>query len=251
MSKSHRWLVTILWSLALVVLTGCATTPAEPGAQDPFEKANRSILNFNLKADRVVFKPVARAYTRIIPGPVRKGVNNFFSNLWEPMTVVNDLLQGKIAYAVKDTSRFVVNSTVGIFGIFDVAKKIDLPRHREDFGQTLAVWGVPSGPYLVLPFLGPSNLRDTTGLIPQYVFTDATAKMNSSESLYVSGVRIVDKRAQLLGMDDILELQPDQYLFLRESYRQARMSAVYDGRPPQAEGDESEQGLIDQLLEDE
>ena len=177
-------------------------------------------------------------------------VNNFFSNLWEPMTIVNDLLQGKLFYAARDTTRFLVNSTVGILGIFDVASHMDLPRRKEDFGQTLAVWGIPSGPYLVLPFLGPSNIRDTTGLVPQFLYADALLYLDSPEAWYAAGARLVDTRSLLLGADDILDLQPDQYLFLREAYRQQRLNQIHDGTPPGADPEEMEDALIDQLLED-
>ena len=241
----------ILLILFVGLIAGCATTSSGPSTEkDPFEKVNRSILKFNLNSDRVLLKPLAKAYTKVIPTPIRGGIGNVFSNLWEPMTAVNNLLQGKVGYAATDVSRFVVNSTVGILGIFDVASRINLPKHREDFGQTLAVWGVPSGPYIVLPFLGPSNIRDTTGLIPQFLYADALLYLDSPESVYASAIRLVDTRSRLLGADDILEVQPDKYLFLREAYRQQRNSLIHDGNPPQAEEGPSEDALIDQLLED-
>ncbi len=232
-------------------LTGCATTGSLPGDKDPYENFNRSVLDFNLKSDRLILKPIAKTYSRIIPKPVRNGVNNFFSNLWEPMTVVNDLLQGKFHHAARDTTRFIINSTIGVLGIFDVATEMDLPKHREDFGQTLAVWGVPSGPYLVLPLLGPSNLRDTAGLIPQFVYLDAVTQMNNPESYYAGGLRLVDARSLLLGADEIFDVQPDKYLFLREAYRQLRADLIADGKTTDLEGESSEDDLIDQLLEDD
>ena len=219
--------------------------------KDPFEKMNRSIMKFNLKADKYVLKPVAKAYTTVVPSPVRNGVRNFFSNLWEPMTVVNDLLQGKFRKAGRDTGRFVINTTLGFLGLNDVATHLGFPRQREDFGQTLAVWGVPSGPYLVLPFLGPSNLRDTAGLIPQMTHADAVSYVNSPESFYLGITRLISQRAGLFGMDDLLELQPDKYLFLRESYREARRQAIYDGNPPPSEDDRTDDELMDELLDDE
>jgi phospholipid-binding lipoprotein MlaA len=239
----------LLATLTLALVTGCASTGGSSDYKDPFEKANRSILKFNTGADRYILKPLARGYEKIIPRPVRTGVTNFFSNLWEPMTIVNDLLQGKIAHAGKDTSRFVINSTLGLLGIFDVASDMNLPKRREDFGQTLAIWGIPSGPYLVLPFLGPSNFRDTAGLVPQYIYADALLYLDNPESLYASSTRLVNTRALLLGADEILDVQPDKYLFLREAYRQQRKVQIHDGLTPENE-EESEDALIDQLLQE-
>jgi len=250
MNTRYRRAVKIFLVFSLVITVGCTTTSSVQGTNDPFENFNRSVLSFNLESDRVFLKPIARGYSRVIPKPIRNGVRNFFSNLWEPMTVVNDLLQGKFGLAAKDSFRFLVNSTAGVLGIFDVASHLYLPKHREDFGQTLGVWGVPTGPYLVLPFLGPSNLRDTVGLIPQYLYADMVLYVDSPESYYVAGLRLTDARSQLLGLDEILNLQPDKYLFLRENYRQQRISAIFDGNPPVQEGEDSEDELINQLLED-
>ncbi len=154
-----------------------------------------------------------------------------------------------LRYAAKDTTRFLVNSTVGVLGIFDVASRFDLVRRKEDFGQTLAVWGIPPGPYLVLPFLGPSSIRDTTGLVPQFLYGDALLYINSPEVWYAAGARLVDTRSLLLGTDDLLDLQPDVYLFLREAYRQQRINQIHDGNPPGADLEETEDALIDQLLD--
>ncbi len=243
---------TTLAMLVLVLLmTGCATSGSPVEQNDPFERFNRAVLEFNIESDRILLKPVAEAYDHLLPKPVKTGVNNFFSNLWEPMTIANDLLQGKIGYAARDTSRFVVNSTIGLFGILDIAKGMNLPRRKEDFGQTLAVWGVPEGPYLVLPLLGPSNLRDAAGLVPQYQYGDPVARLDSSERLYATGLRLVDTRSRNLDAEEILELQPDKYLFLRETYRSGRENLIHDGNPPADSGGDSEDGLIDQLLEDE
>ncbi len=237
-------------SLALGLVCGYATASPPTKENDPFEKMNRGILEFNLDVDRVILKPVAKSWRKIAPTPVRRGIGNFFSNLWEPMTIVNDLLQGKAGQATNDTLRFLVNTTVGVLGIFDVASKLDLPGHKEDFGQTLAVWGVPAGPYLVLPFLGPGNLRDTIGLVPQFAYSDAVGYMDSPDRFYVSGVRTVDTRSRLLDADRLLEVQPDPYLFLRETWRQSRANLIHDGNPPRLEGGLSEDELIDQLLQD-
>lgn len=242
--------------IVLMVLTGghvaqAQTTDNQTQTQasknhDPFERANRAVLKFNFQADRFVLKPAAKVYARL-PRPVRSGVGNFFANLFQPTTIVNELLQGKFAAAGKDTGRFAINTTLGLFGLFDVASAFNLPKHNEDFGQTLAVWGVPTGPYLVLPLLGPSNLRDTVGSIPQYA-TDPVSALDSPERWYASGLRVTNARAGLLGIDDALELQTDRYLFLREEYRQRRNRLVHDGTPPGADSDAQ---LQDELLEQE
>ncbi len=251
----RKWLGAGLLTLLLGLVSADVIASSPTRENDPFEKINRSILEFNLDADRVILKPVAKSWRKIVPTPVRKGVGNFFSNLWQPMTVVNDLLQGKVGQATNDTLRFLVNTTAGILGIFDVAKALNLPKHKEDFGQTLAVWGAPPGPYLVLPFLGPGNLRDTVGLMPQSAYGDAVGYLDSPDRFYASGVRLVDARSRLLDADRLLEVQPDPYLFLRETWRQSRASLIHDGNPPRPEGglseEELEDELIDQLLQDD
>ena len=236
--------------ICLALISGCASTGSAPDANDPFESVNRSILEFNLASDRVFLKPIASGYSRAIPAPIRKGITNVFNNLREPWTVVNDLLQGKFALAAQDATRFLMNTTIGLFGILDVATHADIPRRREDFGQTLGYWGVPDGPFLVLPFLGPSNVRDSVGLVPDFVYGDAVLNLGSPEVYVYGGLRLVDTRAQLLGTDEILELQPDVYLFLREGYRQQRLNLIHDGNPPAPEGENSDDALIDMLLED-
>ena len=252
------------------LLTGCATSKITieeaDGSQvtattqtqqsvitknkDPFEKFNRSILKFNLKADKYVLKPVAKTYNKAVPRPVRNGLRNFFSNLREPVTVLNDLLQGKFRKAGRDTGRFVINTTLGFLGLNDVASHLGFPKEREDFGQTLAVWGVPSGPYLVLPFLGPSNLRDAFGLVPQMTVADPLNYFDPAHGTYLGITRLVDQRAALLGLDGLLDVQPDKYLFLRESYRERRLNQIHDGNPPVNDNEPTEDELLDELLDD-
>ncbi len=232
-------------------LGGCAssggTTPHE---KDPFERFNRSMLKFNLTSDALVLQPVAQAYSDYIPDPARSGVRNFFNNLKEPMTVVNDILQGKLIHAAKDTSRFVINTVFGFFGTLDIAAEMNLPRRQEDFGQSLAVWGVPSGPYLVLPFFGPSTFRDTIGSIPDS-YADALLYLDSPETYYAQGLRLVDGREALLGKDELLELQADKYLFLREVFSERRNSQIeHDGNPPPDAAEAAEDALIEQILEE-
>lgn len=203
---------------------------------DPLERFNRSMYRFNDRLDRAVLKPLAIRYVRHVPPPVRTGVKNFVGNLREPTTIVNDLLQGKFKQAGKDSLRFVINTTFGLLGIIDIATYFDLDRNREDFGQTMGKWGVPSGPYLVLPLLGPSSVRDATGLIPQYMYTDLTAGIESDSLLWtIFSARAVDTRAALLKGDRVLAEQLDPYVFVRESYLQRRLSDIHDGQLPERE----------------
>jgi phospholipid-binding lipoprotein MlaA len=236
--------------LGLLALGACSTTrgPAGAGAEpptdaapadnahDPFERFNRAMYTFNDKFDRYLLKPVAKGYRKVTPTPVRRGVSNFFSNLHDVPIMLNNLLQGKPKQAASDFSRFFVNSTIGIFGLFDVATKWELPKHDEDFGQTLAVWGVGSGPYLVLPFFGPSNLRDAPALVVDWEIYPPNQMKDSGTRDKMLVLEVVDKRAQLLAAGDILEQAAgqDPYVFVREAYRQRRRYLIYDGNPPQA-----------------
>ena len=216
-----------------VLLPACATTGSIDEYSDPFEKYNRAVYKFNDGVDRVLLKPVARGYRKIIPSPVRRSVGNFFRNLLEPTTIINDILQGKFEHAVTDTARLVFNTSFGLLGIFDVATGMGIERHREDFGQTFAVWGFKPGPYIMLPFIGPTNIRDGIGLLPYYLATDPRLyNSNSSVNLALIVVNAVDTRAQLLTGSKLLELQLDPYAFLRETYNQRRINLIFDGDPP-------------------
>jgi phospholipid-binding lipoprotein MlaA len=188
--------------------------------------------------DKAVLKPVARGYKAAVPPPVRSGVTNFFGNFNDVTTAVNDLLQWKLRDAFSDVGRIAINSTIGILGAFDVATPLGLQKHNEDFGQTFAVWGVKDGPYLVLPFLGPSNFRDTVGLGIQY-FVDPEFFLvtHTPENYVVLGIRAVNLRANLLDAERILDVAAiDRYAFLREAYIQRRRSLIYDGNPPEEPG---------------
>jgi len=178
----------------------------------------------------------------MIPDPVENSVGNFFTNLSEPLNIVNNLLQGSIDGALSSSYRLIVNSTVGIFGLFDIAKRHDVALKEEDFGQTLATWGVKPGPYIVLPFLGPTNLRDGLGsiidssaFIPNREITDST---NAQIGLFV--LDIVDSRARLLSLDDVLSNQLDPYLFLKDAYEANRLDEIYNGSPPVRSDDDLE-----------
>jgi phospholipid-binding lipoprotein MlaA len=224
----------------LVALTasGCATTSADP--RDPLEPLNRAVFTFNDELDKYTFKPVAQGYNFVLPQFVRTGVRNFFSNLQDPWIGVNNLLQGKVDWAMSDFFRFIANSTFGLAGLTDIATDMRMEKHNEDFGQTLGRWGLPSGAYLVLPILGPSTVRDGTGLIADaYAYLPWRIPTDQKFNHYVAwrnGLTILDTiniRANLLGSSDLLEQAAlDRYTFVRDAYLQRRRSQIYDGNPP-------------------
>lgn len=219
--------------LASLSLAGCATGPnANP--KDPLEPMNRSISRFNDALDENVLKPVATGYRDVTPDLVQKGVRNVFNNLSDAWSTVNSGLQLKGRDTAESFMRVVVNTVFGVYGIFDVATEIKLQRHTEDFGQTLGYWGVPSGPYLVLPVLGPSTLRDTAGL-PVDTSADVVRHLDHIPTRNSAmGLRIVEKRADLLKATNMLEEAAlDKYSFTRDSYLQYRRSQIYDGNPPE------------------
>jgi len=228
-----RYLRVVLLSFTLV-LSGCASTNGPPDEGDPFESYNRAMYKFNDALDKAVLTPAAQAYKDNIPHPVQSGVSNFFSNLDDAWVFVNDLFQFKFKQAASDLSRFVWNSTVGLFGFIDVATSLDLPKHDEDFGQTLGSWGVGEGPYLVLPILGPSNIRDAGGLVADYGFDPLVNIKDNNTYWGLWILRGIDWRASLLGASKVVEQAAlDPYVFVRDAYLQRRRSLVYDGNPPQ------------------
>lgn len=222
--------------LAVAVLsTGCATGPnANP--KDPLEPMNRSISRFNDSLDENVLKPVATGYKDVTPDLVQKGVRNVFNNLSDIWSTVNNGLQLKGRDTAESLMRSVVNTVFGIYGIFDVATPIGLERHPEDFGQTLGAWGVPDGPYVVLPLFGPSTLRDTAGM-PVDTSVDYVRNLDHIPTRNSAmGVRIIDKRAALLDASNLLsEAAIDKYSFTRDAYLQFRRNQVFDGNPPDEE----------------
>lgn len=212
--------------------SGCATTGGgDP--RDPLERVNRGVLAFNDAADEVVFKPAARLYRNLTPKELRDMVRNFFGNLGDLAIGANNLVQGKPADAASDVMRFAVNTTFGLLGVIDVASAMRLEKHDEDFGQTLARWGVGDGPYLVLPILGPSTTRDAAALPVDYAVDPVSNHRPVSESNALWVARVVQRRTDLLDASRTLEEAAlDRYVFLREAYLQRRRSLVYDGRPP-------------------
>ncbi len=211
-----------------------AAKPAAPDNNDPYEKFNRLAYSFNEWFDRYILKPVSKGYRAVLPSPIRTGIGNFFNNLREPIVIFNDLFQGKFKQALSDTGRFLVNTTVGIGGLLDPATSMGMKRHDEDFGQTMAVWGVGDGPYVVIPFLGPSNLRDSAALIVDWQVYPPNRMEETSTRDKLLVLEVVDKRSQLLEATDILEQAAgqDPYTFVREAYRLRRRNMVYDGNPP-------------------
>jgi phospholipid-binding lipoprotein MlaA len=219
--------LAILLSLSLL---GCATN-GDP--RDPLEPLNRGIYKFNDVVDKAVLKPVATGYKDAMPDPVRTAVGNFFSNLDDVLVLLNDLLQFKLEQAASDFSRLVWNTTVGIAGLIDVATPMDLTKHNEDFGQTLGYWGIDNGPYLVLPFLGPSTLRDTVGTVVDAQFDPLLQHTPVPERNSGIAIHSVDTRARLFDAEKVLdEAAIDRYVFLRDAYLQRRRGLVYDGNPP-------------------
>lgn len=215
------------------VAGGCATTGVQ-NPSDPWEGVNRKVYAFNDKADKYALKPIAQGYKWAVPQPAREGISNFFGNINDVWIGFNNVLQGKPGTGASDFGRFAVNTTVGILGLFDVATDMGIEKHEEDFGQTLAVWGVPDGPYMVLPFFGPSNVRDASGMVlDRGLFNinyliDSVPVRNS-----LTALRVVDARASLLGAEDTLnQASLDPYTFLRTFYQQRRRNQIYDGHPP-------------------
>jgi phospholipid-binding lipoprotein MlaA len=226
--------------VAACALAGCATGPdADP--RDPLEPWNRAVYKFNDKVDQAVARPVASAYRRVVPGQIRDRVRNFFANLADPFIGINDFLQGKPEDGFTDWMRFIVNSSFGLFGLHDMATEVGLEKHNEDFGQTFGRWGAGTGPYLVLPFLGSSNLRDGVGAAFD-IYTDPLRLVEPDRVQYsLWALRLTQTRADLLDASRILEeASLDKYTFQRDAYLQRRRSLVYDGHPPREKEPEDE-----------
>lgn len=223
-----------LLALALAAtLTGCATVPeASRDTRDPLERVNRSVYAFNDGLDKAVLRPAARGYKAVVPQPVQIGIGNFFANAKYPVTLVNNLLQGKFKAAVSDTARFTLNTTLGLGGILDPATAVGLDVNDEDFGQTLGKWGVPPGPYLVLPLLGPYTLRDGIGsLADDFAEPRAYLEDDSTRWTLWAADRF-ERRVRLLDADALLDRAGDPYTFVRSAYLQRREFLVRDGDVP-------------------
>jgi len=222
-------------ALLILSLAGCATTgPATPG--DPLEGWNRGVHRFNDAIDRGVLKPVAKRYRKVVPQVVRTGVSNVLTNLAFPTTIINDLLQLKLKDTAVDIGRFALNSTLGLGGLLDPASHAGLARNDEDFGQTLGRWGVPPGPYLVLPLLGPSTIRDAPAFAVD-TQTDLRSQLDleTAERVALAALSVVDRRAGLLAYDDQISRAFDPYAFVRDAWLQRREYKVRDGDVPDEE----------------
>jgi len=216
----------------LLLASACATTGAHDPS-DPWEAMNRKTYALNQEIDKAVLKPVAQGYVKVTTPFVRARVSSFFANIADVGTGMNDILQGKLPYAINDFGRIVVNTTFGVAGLWDVASGLGVDKRNEDFGQTLGWWGVPPGPYFVIPFLGPSTARDAPAraVDPQWFYSRAID--NSAVAWGLWGLDVVQTRAQLLKATNVLEQAAlDPYLFTRDAWLQRRRNQVYDGKPP-------------------
>jgi phospholipid-binding lipoprotein MlaA len=244
----------LLVALAIAA-AGCASSPAgkEDDAAvraeyDPLEPLNRSLYTLNDVVDRYTLKPIARGYKAVVPEFARRGVTNFSRNLTTPRSAINNFLQGKPRRGLSDLGRFLLNSTFGLAGLIDIASAEGIPEYDEDFGQTLAVWGLPEGPYVFIPILGPNTLLDAVS-IPVDIYSDPLIHYDNSsvrDKLYV--LRTIDLRMRLLAAEGLLEDSKDPYLTVRESYLQNRRFQVYDGNPPSTD---EEDDLFDEFFEEE
>lgn len=238
----------------VISLTGCSTIEkhllpedyvTEAFLADPLEPVNRSFDRFNRGLDRAVLKPVAKGYRAVLPNPVNNGITNFFYNLADINSAVNNLLQFKPDRALSDVGRIGLNTTVGLLGFIDVASKVGLKNYKEDLGQTLGYWGVGDKPYLVVPILGPSTLRDLVGRFGDVLMNPI---YYTSEGIYWSllAVRFIDTRARLLDTTDVLEeAAVDPYAFVRETYLQIRKNKIHDGDPPIEEMEFDDEVIFD------
>ncbi len=245
--NSRQMLGALIISSAL---SACSTMPNQD-KNDPWESWNRDVHGFNKDVDDVILKPVAKGYQEVTPNPVDESITNVFSNINDIGVTINDFLQFKFLQGGMDASRFLINTTAGVVGIFDVASMIDLPKHDEDFGQTLGFWGVPSGSYMVLPFLGASTPRDTIGLVADALFNPLTyvsffgGFAANAATATATAVDVTDTRSDLMSSEKILnEASVDRYDFVKNAYKQRREYLIHDGNPPDDSGDPlSEEGL--------
>lgn len=230
-------LVNSLLLLCILALSACAHRPAHDPA-DPLESINRKVFAFNMTADKYVLEPVARGYRAALPGFVRGGVRNVFANLAYPLTIVSQFLQGKPVDGVADLGRFLINSTLGIGGLVDVASHWGLPAHKEDLGQTFGTWGIGEGWYLMLPFLGATTNRDLLGRILGTPANLATYPEDAEVLIGVTALDTIQVRADFLEAGELLKQQLDPYAFARATYLQKRWNDIHDGAPPAEAADD-------------
>ena len=238
MKPNGRLGAALLLGAALALgATGCSTirqARGGPGQKlDPWEGWNRKVFAFNEDLDKAVLKPVATGYANAVPQPVRRGIDNFFENAADAWSAVNSVLQGKVSEGLTSLMRFGTNSVFGIFGIFDVASDLGIERHKEDLGQTLGVWGVGAGAYVVWPLFGPSSVRDSVALPFDRTVSPALVINDGGTQVGITALQIINLRAGLLGAGQVLDdIALDKYTFIRDAYLQRRRSLVYDGNEP-------------------
>ena len=229
---------SILLIFLLIFLSGCTyqneliNDPA-----DPLESRNRSIYAFNDNLDKAILEPAADGYDYITPDIFQKGFNNFFDNLNYPVTIINQLLQGNIGESLQDTLRFTINSSIGFFGLFDPASSMGLPEHDEDFGQTLAIWGVKEGPYLMLPFFGPKTLRSLAGDLTDILFSPLLNINDTNLKIKAYSISILQERSDLSTLEEELDNSYDPYQYIKDSYIQNRIYKIHNGNVIEDEED--------------
>ncbi len=229
---------------ATITSTGCASTRSPKDPEDPYETYNRKVFKFNLAVDRHIYRPVARAYDKITPKPVHRGITNFFSNINDITAIADDILQFNFPWAASDTGRVVINSTLGVGGLFDAASHMGLKKHNQDFGLTMAKWGVRESPYLMVPFFAPSTPRDFLGSLVDYQFLSVYPYINPNYARYaVYGLYLVNQRAAYLSTDKLVDEAFDPYIFVRNAYMQKRRAEINKvlGKDPDAESGEETQ----------
>lgn len=244
----------IAFVLMFVLLSGCTSTRTVEQQvaveNDPAESINRVFWEFNWEVlDKHLLRPTTVAYVEYVPGFVRTGLSNVANNLQEPNNAINNLLQGKFGDSAISVGRFVVNSTFGLFGLVDVAQKAGVDRKEEDFGETLGVWGVGTGPYMMLPALGPSDVRSTTGDVVENAYLPL-AELQSPYNLLRVFVQVLEGRAQLIEQEQLLYDAVDSYSMIKNIHFQNLNNQVYDGKPPVSEKQQEQNDEIDALLED-
>ena len=229
------------------ILTGCASTDsATYDERDPFEPVNRVTFKFNDVLDRAILRHVAAGYKAVVPRPARQGVNNFYTNVGTIGDMMNNFLQGKPRRGLSDAARILLNTTVGWFGFFDPATDVGLEKHNEDFGQTLGVWGLPQGPYLMLPLLGPQTVRSTAGLFVDRQWWILRYDENTRRRHALIALNIIRIRTNLMFLNSQLDRSYDPYVFVRDAILQRQRFLRWDGRPP-----DLEESLGDDSMEDE
>ncbi len=231
----RRFIRFVAGALVMALLQACATVPG-PNPRDPLESVNRKVFQFNDAMDQAVVKPVATVYRDVVPAWTRKGIGNFFNNLEDAWSVVNNALQGRAQETGDSLARVMVNTTLGLGGVLDLATSLNLERHNANFGLTLGRWGLTPGPYVVLPVLGPATMREVIGLPMDWKGSPISRVPDQSASYGLKALSLVDLRVMYLGADDVLAgAALDKYSFTRDSYLQRQRNIFYDGNPPDEE----------------